>query len=226
MDFKKIILPVFLFLFVCAGDNVFADSQTLPGICEFTVPQNNATTTVDTVMAFEWDAATSGDAEIEEYQIQYFKNKAYMGTADYDISTTETKKEISFAVPGVYYLRVRAKDAAENYGQWSNGAGDLFKITVNETDDSGTILPIKDVLKKRAECMKGAWSGLFKNQGQCVAHYNQQIMAHIQNLIQTMTQKMQELRNRVKKQNEEAISHGYANWGQYIKAQKAKDKDK
>lgn len=237
MNFKTAFFALLL-LFVFAGGNAFADS-TQPGVSEFIVPDNNSTTTVDAAVTFEWSAAAAGDAAIEEYQIQYFKNRVYTGNADYDVSITGTARSISFAASGTYYLRVRAKDAGDDYGEWSNGAGDTYRIIVDPKpasgdDDDDTLPPIGDVLARKAKCMKGLWNDaaddngnqMFKNQGQCVAYYNQQILGHVQNMIKMLVQKMQELKAQVQKQNQAAQDQGYKNWGQYMKAQKAKGNGK
>ena len=104
------------------------------------------------------------------------------------------------------------------------------EVVVAVAENKNDLLPIPDVLAKKAECMKGNWGrediagGPFKNQGECVAHWNHQIRRHIENIINTIRARMQEMVAQVKKQNDEAVSKGYANWGQYMKDQKAHQK--
>jgi|GEM_PF-5325081 len=211
------------------------DAKIKPGTTEFIYPANNSTTTINTSVTFKWEAAST--TAPTSYQFQYFKNNAeYTGNADYSVMTDLTERTASFTSAGTYYLRVRAKDGNDEYSDWSNNKDDKYKLTVgsgsgtsmgNTTTTAATsTLAIKDVLAKKLECMKGNWNkdgitgGPFKNQGQCVAHYNQMIMGHIQDLINQIVKLHQQLQSEVKKQNDIAKEKGYSNWGQYVKAKK------
>lgn len=228
MKFKKIIFCVASVVFVFVVGTINAETTGVIGMAKFVAPANNTIVAINAEVDFKWSVATS-TAEIAGYEIQYFKNKAYAGNPDYSASLATAEKKIAFADSGIYYLRVRAKSASNNYGAWSNGAENIFKISVKEVDDDD-LLPISNVLAKKAECMKGNWNkeaiagGPFKNQGECVAHWNHQIHRHVQNIVNAIQTKMQELTIQVKKQNDEAVSKGYANWGQYMKSQKAHQK--
>lgn len=229
MDFKKIGLGAVLAAFIFAGIGASAENAAVPSAPEFTAPANNAATTVGAEVNFKWSAATS-TIGIAEYELQYFKNKVYTGNPDYSATSTAAEQKIVFAGVGDYYLRARAKDVDGVYGAWSNTSTKTFRIVVNAVGEDGDLLPIPNVLAKKAECMKGNWDrediagGPFKNQGECVAHWNHQIRRHVQNIVNTIQAKMQALATQVKKQNDEAVSKGYSNWGQYMKAQKANQK--
>ncbi len=197
-----------------------ATALTMP---TFVSPANNATSTGS--FTVDWTDAT-GTAPIE-YQLQYFKNNVYTANAPtYDSGwLDESQKSLSGLAGGDYYLRVRSKDGNDNLSSWSNGVVSTYKLTVvgaagaDDDVDATTTMPIGDVLAKKAACMKGAWqAGGFKNQGQCVAHYNQMILGHIEKLVKTLVEKMKELQVEVKKQNDIAKEKGFANWGQYKKS--------
>lgn len=202
---------------VAASGTETQASVTVPQI---TSPVNNASTTSAAVTLIDWTDAT-GTAPIT-YQLQYSNNNSFSPATTTDVSVSQLA--VSNWANGVYYLRVRAKDGNTNYSAWSDTVRVAVGITSGTTDDNDSIA---NVLAKKAACMKSNWAtgnqgqtGVFKNQGQCVAYYNQKILGHVENLIKMIKNLQTQLQVEVKKQNDIAISKGYTNWGAYVKSQK------
>ncbi|MCU0653436.1 MAG: hypothetical protein MUD10_04215 [Candidatus Pacebacteria bacterium] len=64
------------------------------------------------------------------------------------------------------------------------------------TTDTG-LPPIATVLAGKKLCLAGQWADIvgtsFKNQGQCVSYYNQQILGHIENLMKRIIELQKQL---------------------------------
>jgi hypothetical protein len=163
---------------------------------EITAPDENATTTVGVDIVVKWDKVDNAD----KYEFEYFVDNSY-ATSTKDIEDIEeTQYTIKNPAEGVYYLRVRAVDDSGNYSKWSNSKGNPYRVIVGSA-----LLPIGEVIAEKTACMvNDGWKGFnFKNQGLCVAYYNQQIRGHIENILRIMQQKYVELVTEVQKQVKE-----------------------
>lgn len=91
-------------------------------------PANNATQTINQTVNFNWTISTdSGIVQSTiSYEIQIASDLNFT-TIIQTSPTSGTSFQQSFATAGIYYWRVRAKDAAGNIGAYSSG----YKLTIN-----------------------------------------------------------------------------------------------
>ncbi len=91
-------------------------------------PTNNATQTVNQTINFNWTIpADSGIVQsIISYELQIASDVNFT-TILQTSPSTGTSFQQSFTTAGVFYWRVRAKDAAGNMGVYSSG----YKLTIN-----------------------------------------------------------------------------------------------
>lgn len=148
------------------GDPATVFSLTAPTI---TTPANGATVTTADLVKIDWTDVTGGTSPYL-YQYQAFSDSAYTALI-YDSGMTLSASEISTTgtPPGVYYVRVMAKDAIGTLSDWSNGASNPYMITV--VANPPTVL----VATTKTQCMSNGWKNYtdgtnhFKNQGDCVS---------------------------------------------------------
>lgn len=88
------------------------------------------------------------------------------GTATYTFAATDLQPQVAGTTPGT----ITSDGMSILIDQ--NGTADITKITVNGT----TEVPLTQQALRKAACKNGAWKKLtnptFKNQGQCIAHWN------------------------------------------------------
>ena len=184
------------------------------GVPEIVSPESNATTTADLEeLEVNWSDVTGASG----YELEYFIDNAY-ATSTAVVATTNSETTIDNPADGMYYLRVRAKDASGHVSQWSNGKNDPYVVYV------GVKLPeIPVVLQNKAQCMTTGWGtaggNIFHNQGECVAYYNQQIRSHIENLLRIIKDKMTEMVTAVQEKIKERNQQATQNNGQEKKLQ-------
>jgi hypothetical protein len=131
--------------------------NTSPSIPEITLPANNAVLKTVDLPKIDWNDSVDDSLPIE-YQYQAFSDPDYLinryGPTDWflasEIPTPGTPE-------GVYYVRVRARDALGNVSEWSNGAGNPYKITVDNTAPLTIFNSPSD---------NGFWNSLIPVQGQ------------------------------------------------------------
>jgi hypothetical protein len=142
-----------------ADDN---DDLTTPMI---TSPANGATVTSAALVKVDWTNATGGTAPYQ-YQYQAFSNAAYTNSVYASGWLNASEIPTPGTPEGTYYLRVRAKDDDGTMSNWSNGAGNVYKIIVDNDSSNNADHP-----QTKNDCKKGGWMNYgnpsFKNQGQC-----------------------------------------------------------
>src|SRR3989338_887168 len=127
---KKITLFGSTFTALALGFAMVAQAATsVPAI---TSPANGAIITSAQFVKVDWADSTGGTAPYE-YQYESYSDAAY--TANLFISGWLGISEISTvgSAEGDYYVRVRARDAPLAMTDWSHGAGNVHKITVDNT---------------------------------------------------------------------------------------------
>lgn len=142
-------------------------------------PVNGATVTTSALVKVDWTDAVGANPPFQ-YQYEAFSDAAYTSSvylsgwlADSEIPTPGTP-------PGDYYLRVRANSSDLTESEWSNGAGNVYKITV-EADSVITPTPtptptpvVVGPPTNKDLCKNDGWKTFnnptFKNQGDCVSY--------------------------------------------------------
>jgi hypothetical protein len=73
-------------------------------------------------------------------------------------------------------------------------------LTIN--DNSSTGLTLQQALERKQQCANNGWQSFadpaFKNQGQCVARYNQLALDHLENAIKLIAQQISQLIEKIK----------------------------
>jgi Putative Ig domain len=136
---KKLLGGTFLALSLALGISAYA-ATSVPDI---TSPVNGAILTSAQFVKVDWTDATGGTAPYE-YQYESFSDATY--TTSLFVSGWLNVSEISTVgtAEGDYYFRVRARDAGLVTSGWSNGAGDVHKITVDNTPTN--VAPVLDTI--------------------------------------------------------------------------------
>src|SRR3989344_3768369 len=127
---KKITLFGGMFTALALGFAMIAQAATI--VPTITSPVNGAILTVAKFVKVDWTDSTGGTAPYE-YQYESFSDAAY--TVSLFSSVWLSASEISTvgSAEGDYYVRVRARDSTLAETDWSNGAGNVHKITVDNT---------------------------------------------------------------------------------------------
>lgn len=111
--------------------------KELPSAPVVTTPSSNGYINSSTTQKFIWTASTdpipgSGLATTNTYQYQIDDNSDFSSTLR-NVSQTATSKTLATPLAdGIYYIRVRAKDAVGNYSLW----GGTIMFTVDSTAPS------------------------------------------------------------------------------------------
>jgi hypothetical protein len=109
--------------------------NTAPSVPSVTTPTANGYINSPTTQTFAWTSSTdsgSGLATSGTYQYQIDNNSNFSSPLR-NVSQTGTTKTLATPLAdGVYYVRVRAKDAVGNYSAWSTS----IKFTVDSTNPS------------------------------------------------------------------------------------------
>jgi hypothetical protein len=136
---KKLFGGTFLALALTLGFSAYA-ATTVP---EISSPINGAILTSAQFIKVDWTDATGGTAPYQ-YQYESFSDAAY--ATNLYTSGWFSGSEISTvgSAEGDYYVRVRARDAGLVTSGWSNGAGDVHKITVDNTPTN--VAPVLDAI--------------------------------------------------------------------------------
>mgnify|MGYP001576242786 CR=1 FL=1 len=138
---KKITLFGSVFTALALGFAVMVQAAT--SVPTVTFPVNGAILTVAQFVKVDWTDSTGGTAPYE-YQYESYSDAAY--TANLSTSGWLSASEISTvgSAEGDYYVRVRARDATLATTDWSNGAGSVHKITVDNTPTN--VAPVLGVI--------------------------------------------------------------------------------
>ena len=115
------------------SDYVIADEIRLTQAPTIVSPANNSFLKTTGLPKIDWTDSIGTNIPFT-YQYQSFSDENYTvnrwGPSSWlsnsEIPTTGTPE-------GVYYIRVRAKDAEDNITDWSNGADNPYKVTIDNT---------------------------------------------------------------------------------------------
>ena len=107
-------------------------AQAATSVPTVTSPVNGGILTSAQFVKVDWTDSTGGTAPYE-YQYESYSDAAY--TDNLFTSGWFSASEISTvgSAEGDYYVRVRARDSTLAMTDWSNGAGSVHKITVDNT---------------------------------------------------------------------------------------------
>jgi hypothetical protein len=150
-------------------DNLVLNSFTPDAVSvpEITTPANGAVVQQSNLTKVDWTDST-GTFDPFEYQYESFSDAAYSSLVYSSGWLTASEIATGGTPVGDYYLRVRARDTEGNVSAWSNGAANIYKITV-----VADVVVVGPPVNKD-ECKKGGWMTFnnpeFKNQGACVSY--------------------------------------------------------
>lgn len=150
-------------------DNLSLESLTpvMPSVPAITSPANGATVTVSALTMIDWTDST-GTFTPMGYYYEAYSDSGYTGLVYASGLLSASEIATPGTPPGDYYVRVRAMDTEGNLSDWSNGASNVYKITV--IADTVVVGPPTSA----AQCKNGGWmtfnNPTFKNQGDCVSY--------------------------------------------------------
>jgi len=113
-------------------------SPTVPVIFD---PDNGSFRTTANLPKVDWHDSTdvAGSYPVE-YQYESYYNSAYTSLAYSSGWLSASEIPTLGTSEGTYYLRVRARDAVGNISAWSNGAGDPYLVTVDNTAPTADLI--------------------------------------------------------------------------------------
>ena len=106
---------------------------------EIHTPANGANVSQAALVKVDWTDAVGAHPPFE-YQYEAYSDAAYTGLIYSSSWLSSSEIPTPGTPPGDYYLRVRARDTALTESAWSNGDGNVYKITV-VTDATPTPSP-------------------------------------------------------------------------------------
>ncbi|HUQ85835.1 MAG TPA: hypothetical protein VM077_05920 [Candidatus Limnocylindrales bacterium] len=92
-------------------------------------PANGATVTQAALVKVDWTDSVGSNPPFQ-YQYEAFSDAGYTTSVFQSGWLTASEIPTPGTPPGDYYLRVRARNALFEESAWSNGAGNVYKITV------------------------------------------------------------------------------------------------
>jgi hypothetical protein len=125
--------------------NVLPPDTTSPTVPVIFDPANGSFLTTANLLKIDWYNSTDpGDSNPVEYQYQSFHDSAYTSSAYLSGWFLASEIPTPGTPEGTYYLRVRARDAVGNESDWSNGAGDPYLVTVDNTAPAAPAIVFPD----------------------------------------------------------------------------------
>jgi len=104
-----------------------------PTVPVIILPLNSAVLKTENLPKIDWNDSTDASGLIL-YQYQAFSDEGYTVNKHGPTDWFAESEILTAGTPeGIYYVRVRAKDALGNISQWSNGAGNPYRITIDNT---------------------------------------------------------------------------------------------
>lgn len=149
-------------------DNLTLASSTsqAPSVPVITTPANNATVTTSALTKIDWTDSTGGTNPPFEYMYEAFNDAGYTTSIYTSAWLSVSEIPTPGTSPGVYYVRVKARNALGDETAWSNDALNPYKITVI-ADGPVLVGPPTD----KNQCKRNGWrvfnNPTFNNQGQC-----------------------------------------------------------
>jgi len=143
-----------------------SSTSTAPSVPVVTLPANNAVVTTSTLTKIDWTDSTGGTNPPFEYRYEAFNDAGYTTSIYTSAWLSVSEIPTPGTSPGVYYVRVKARNALGDETAWSNDALNPYKITVI-ADGPVLVGPPTD----KNQCKRNGWRAFnnptFNNQGQC-----------------------------------------------------------
>ena len=142
------------------------EASVAPSVPTIILPANNATVTSSALVKIDWTDSTGGSNPPFEYMYEAFNDAGYTTSIYTSAWLSVSEIPTPGTSPGVYYVRVKARNALGDETAWSNDAVNPYKITVI-ADGPVLVGPPTD----KNQCKRNGWrvfnNPTFINQGQC-----------------------------------------------------------